>query len=123
MVTFAMVKPLGGILKRLDVKALAEKIKAVDAEMVFNIPDEADEEAKARRAAEIGLLGEIIIVELSLRLEDVADDLVKLCAAYKECTPEEMMRQNPLDVLKELFSEDGFGDFFKSAVQSATQKP
>ena len=122
MITFAMVKPLGGILKRMDVKALAEKLKDVDAGVAFNDPDEKDEKAKERRAEEIGKLGEIIIVELSLRLEDVADDLVKLCAAYKECTPEEMMRQNPLAVLKELFSEDGFGDFFKSAVQSATQK-
>lgn len=123
MITFAMVKPLGGILKRLDVKALTEKIKEVDAGIAFTIPDDKDDTAKERRAEEISKLGEIIIMELASRLEDIADDLVKLCAAYKDCTPDEMMRQNPLTVLKELFSEDGFGDFFKSAVQSATQKP
>ena len=122
MITFAMVKPLGGILKRLDVKALAEKIKEVDAGIAFTIPDDKDDTAKERRAEEISKLGEIIIMELASRLEDIADDLVKLCAAYKDCTPDEMMRQNPLTVIKELFSEDGFGDFFKSAVQSAIQK-
>ncbi len=122
MITFAMVKPLGGILKRLDVKALTEKIKEVDAGIAFTIPDDKDDTAKERRAEEISKLGEIIIMELASRLEDIADDLVKLCAAYKDCTPDEMMRQNPLTVLKELFSEDGFGDFFKSAVQSAIRK-
>ncbi len=106
MLTFKMVKPLGGVLKRLDTQAMVEQLKGIDIH---------DENA----AEQVG----ITIVGMILpKVEDVADDLVKLVAAYKGVSFEEALEMDPLSTLKELFSEPGFSDFFRSAAGLAGRK-
>ncbi len=101
MISLGMVKPLGAILKKLNAKELMEKLGKID----FRNPQGQEE------------LGKMLIGEIIEHLEDVADDLVRLCAAYKGITVAEAEKQDALKILKDLFSEDGIGDFFKRAAQ------
>jgi hypothetical protein len=124
MITLAMMKPIGGLLKRLDVKTLAGKVGGIDASNL-TLPA-ADSEGYAAaleaRDAEVARLGEILIVEIAMKLEDAADDLTRLCAAYKESSFEEAQKLDAFATLKELFGESGVVDFFKFAVSTAMRK-
>ncbi len=106
MLTFAMIKPLGGILKRIDVASVMEAIQEVDLQQ----PTAAEQ------------AGRIILTLVLPKVEDVADDLTRLCATYKGVTYDEALKLNAIGTIKELFSEAGFVDFFKRAAQSASLK-
>ena len=106
MITFAMVKPLGGLLHRLDIKELMDDIGSVDM----------SEEGATEK------LGKMIIYKIIDNLEVCSDDLVKLVAAYKGVTFEEALKLDMIETVRELFSEEGFTDFFKSAVRRASRE-
>ncbi|GHV27600.1 hypothetical protein FACS18948_5250 [Clostridia bacterium] len=122
MITLNMVKPIGGLLKRLDIKTIVERLKVLDASKLSgDLPDadtDAGKSAREERESETARLGEILLVGIAERLEDAADDLIKLCAAYKGVTFEEAAKLDALATLSEIVRESGFIPFFKSAVSS-----
>lgn len=106
MLTFSMLKPLGGILKRLDSAALVDKLKDVDM--------------GADGAAE--KFGVVVAAAILPKIEDVADDVVRLAAAYKGVSFEDAQQLDPIATLKDLFKEPGLIDFFSSAARRAGLK-
>lgn len=111
MTNFAMLKPCGAIIKKLNIPELTERFKGFDAEKLASHDEN-----------EVGRLGEMIISLFCENLENVADDIVDLCAAYKCVSREEMLKESPIQVLPAIFKEPELADFFGRALKLAGGK-
>lgn len=106
MLNFKMLKPCGAIIRKLGAKEFLEEYRSIDLEQ-----EDAQEQ-----------LGFKTIELLCENLERCADDILELCAAYKNVTVEEMATQDPLAVISELLQEDGLGNFIKPLLARAASK-
>lgn len=106
MTNFKMIKPTGAIMRKLGAKNLIKKLDKIDLEA---------EDAKEN-------FGKELFEILADNLEEIADDITDLCAAYKGVPREEMEMRSPLVELKELFADDEFAGFFKSALARAAKQ-
>ena len=107
MLKLVLIKPLGKILKQLDAEKLFADIRAIqDA-------DTADGKGK---------VGEVIITAIVDNLADTADNLIELCAAYKNVTVEDAGQLDAIKTIMELIGEVGFSDFLASASAGNTPK-
>ena len=107
MLKLTMIKPLGKILKQLDAEKLFAEIRTIQN------ADTADGKGK---------LGEVLIGACVNNLADIADNLIELCAAYKNLSFEEAGQQDAIAIIKELIGEVGFSDFLASASAGNTPK-
>lgn len=106
MLNFKMLRPLGSIMAKIEVKNLMEQLKGIDL----------------KAADGVEKLGFVLIEVFATRLGDTVDDLIELAAIYKNKTVEEAAELNPIEVFKEMFSEGDIGNFLKLAYNSAKQK-
>ena len=106
MLPLSMIKPLGAVIKRLELEPVFEEIREIDTE----------QEGAAEK------LGMVIISSVLPHIGDAADDIVRLIAAYKGISAEEAERLDAIEAFKELFAEPGIADFFRSARKSGMQK-
>lgn len=106
MTNFKMLAPAGAIIRKLGIKSLIAKLEKIDLE---------SKDAQETFGKELfGIIAE--------NLEETADDIVDLCAAYKGVTREEMEMRSPIDELKQLFADEEFAGFFKRVLaQKAKQ--
>ena len=106
MLNFNMLKPCGAIIRKLGVKEFLEEYKNIDMEQ-----QDAQEQ-----------LGYKTVELLCENLESCADDILKLCAAYKSVTVEEMAMQDPIAVISELLQEEGLRNFIKPLIEREALK-
>lgn len=106
MTNFKMVAPAGRIIKKLGVKELALHLKDVDLE--------------SKEAQET--LGKELFCIIGDHLDEIADDMIELCAAYKNVSIDEMKCASPFKELKDLFADEEFAGFFKSVLARNQQK-
>lgn len=105
MLTLKMLKPLGALVKKIDLPALFADIEKIDVKKLRE--DKAEQER----------LGMTIVGAILPKIEDAADSVVSLVAAYENITEAEALELDLIAELKKLFSEQGLLDFFKSAAK------
>ena len=106
MLNFKMLKPTGAIIRKIGISNVINEFEGIDLEQ------------KDAQTA-FGMKAFALVCE---NLERCADDIVDLCAAYKGVPAEEMVEQDPIEVLTELFSEESFGNFIKPLLARAASR-